>query len=395
MDQQVHSERNVLHDILHLVKQNIILILVVIIATVSVGIVFSSFRKPKYITEEQVLFSMGDGTSITSDVNTMYAYKGTVMDFADNGVVVDRANYYASLYYKKYSASVTTGNKLQSFINDVLYLEKRVLSCKDEIAVLDELAVIKTEIDKIANNGISASEKTLYDKLNEEAELLRQQAGFISKIREYREQLKTQTSDAEIKRLNASIKDAETRLIEAKRGTVSVVDYSVNTIQDIENKKIALNDIILAEKSSDLYYEFNREERVTGYLTSSRISVTDYVYDTESKSFAFGVKYTDHNEQLSKENVKLLVLAFNVASSYFFEGLYPVIEDLGMAGCSVDVTQSMIIIVSVLLGVVLSCLIIYLKKVFDKTVKDKEVVEMITGVKVMACIERQEDVTNG
>ena len=84
MDQQnvqsTGAEKNGFQELLYVLKKNILLILIITVVATAIGGVFAIFRKPDYIAEEQVLYRMGDGSDVASDINTMNAYKTAVYE---------------------------------------------------------------------------------------------------------------------------------------------------------------------------------------------------------------------------------------------------------------------------------------------------------------------------
>ncbi len=62
---------------------------------------------------------------------------------------------------------------------------------------------------------------------------------------------------------------------------------------------------------------------------------------------------------------------------------------------SVDISTRNIILISVLLGVVLAALVVFVKYALDNTVKDRETLENITGSAVIAYIEDVKEVNRG
>ncbi len=97
-------------DILHILKRYIVLLIAVIIAFTAVGVAYSFVQKPEYTVTQKLSYkcknlpyvnSKGEtvnADTTTSNINTMMAYGDTIMDLFDEGVVLDRANY----YYKEY-----------------------------------------------------------------------------------------------------------------------------------------------------------------------------------------------------------------------------------------------------------------------------------------------------
>ncbi|MBQ3116350.1 MAG: hypothetical protein IJC07_04905 [Clostridia bacterium] len=82
------------------IKRNIILILLIIAVAIGSGFVYLHFKTPRYTAPEVVVYE-GKNANNSSEVNNYninYLFIETIVDFIDEGVVVDRANYYYVLY---------------------------------------------------------------------------------------------------------------------------------------------------------------------------------------------------------------------------------------------------------------------------------------------------------
>ncbi len=123
-NQEIAEEEGFLRKFLFVVKKHIIIILVLILLSLAGGYVYSKLKKPYYTSTQDVFFtalnlsaqSESDSTkAITSSINTMQAYFSTVKDFADEQVVVDRANFYYMNYSNaKEFGSITVGGETYS-----------------------------------------------------------------------------------------------------------------------------------------------------------------------------------------------------------------------------------------------------------------------------------------
>jgi capsular polysaccharide biosynthesis protein len=90
-----------LRDLLLILKRNLLFMAIIVIIFAVVGGVFVFTQKPTYTSTEKVMFTatnIGENNSSQGNYNSMYAYVDTVMDFCDEGVVLDRANYYYTQY---------------------------------------------------------------------------------------------------------------------------------------------------------------------------------------------------------------------------------------------------------------------------------------------------------
>lgn len=91
---------NFLHSIIRAVRKFWILIIAVVVAAVAVGGVVAVTKTPKYTVNETVVYKAQNihSDSTVNNINAMNAFLGTIVDFCDEEVVVDRANYYYAMY---------------------------------------------------------------------------------------------------------------------------------------------------------------------------------------------------------------------------------------------------------------------------------------------------------
>lgn len=98
MDEHIIEENGntLVRDILFVLKRNIILILAVVILFAAGGVGYTFIMEPSYTASYRVIFQAqtSSSASITQNINAMRAYIDTAVDFCDEGVVIDRANYY-------------------------------------------------------------------------------------------------------------------------------------------------------------------------------------------------------------------------------------------------------------------------------------------------------------
>ena len=119
---------------------------------------------------------------------------------------------------------------------------------------------------------------------------------------------------------------------------------------------------------------------------------------SDQLEFFFSLSYKDENPLVAEEKVRILSLAYAREiqsstvdnSSSYFGGIDIILTDLGCYGCDVDMSTTKILVIFTLAGVVLSLLCVYLKVLFDNTVKDKETIEKLTGTNLLAYIKDQE-----
>ena len=101
--------------VLFVLKRNLILILAVIFIVTGCGVGFSYIRNPEYTAIMRVSFSVEGDNSVTIGENIQYI--NTIVDFADEGVVVDRANAY---YIKWVDGYKKDGKSVEKFCQDYM-----------------------------------------------------------------------------------------------------------------------------------------------------------------------------------------------------------------------------------------------------------------------------------
>lgn len=264
-----------IQQVLYHLKKNLVLILTVIIIVTGCGAGYSVVRKPEYTANMRVSFSVEGKDSATIGENIQYI--NTIVDFVDEGVVVDRANAY---YIKWVDGYKKDGKTVQEFC----------------------------EVFKEINTpGV------------------------------------------------------------------------VNT----------------------LYRDYDRIETLSAdkFIYASSIS-TKTKQNEDTTNWIFQICCSDGSSQDALEKAYILVLAYEhelEGGEYFGENssLKVNIGNLGFDGVSVDMSKKSIIIIAFALGVVLAVLLVYVKNLFDNTIKDKDELEMITGVELVGCIDLVEEGKNG
>lgn len=416
------GNKSILREILYVLKKNLILLLAVIFVVTAAGGVYAFLRKPSYVATEKLLFRMGDSAYIADDINTMGAYKSTVQSFANQGKVVDRANYYATKYYEFFKVGEHKVT-LEQFIDAVESLEGQIKSYENEKEIWEEIKEISTTLHE---NHISNSIDGVKDTLEAQKQILYGCAFLMQQIR-YEQTLLEMPgqTDAEIKAIKTSLDKNKKSLSTLLKKEALLISEEVFRLvmKDIRDKDPDFAQTFLDQTNYEtlqashqarideiddeistfqtegfgqiLFYDVNDPDikAVAGqepYISANAIGINHT--DQDEKSFVFSISYTEDKEDLAKEKVKLLTLAFNIESSYFFTAKNTSIDDLGLVSCNVDMAKSTIILIAFAIGVLLGAITVYLVYVLDKTIKTKEEAERIAECAVLACIEPQEEV---
>lgn len=161
---------------------------------------------------------------------------------------------------------------------------------------------------------------------------------------------------------------------------ITVATVELPTVADFFKKEVVVNG------ANDSY---GKEH--FGSISSGAIS-TSY---NEEKRF-LTISYTDANKEVAKTKIDAVIQAGKTViestnedgtPTYFsvYVEILPV--DAGKASVSENSNKNTVIILSVVLGAVLSIGIVLLKNLLDDTIKSKEDLEKITGIKMLACID--------
>lgn len=170
--------------------------------------------------------------------------------------------------------------------------------------------------------------------------------------------------------------------------------FENNIGNDAVSVRQALKDYVKKVEQSD-NYSLLVDTKIE-YIRPANITISSTSND--QLEFYFSLSYKDDNPLVAEEKVRILSLAYAREiqsstvdnSSSYFGGIDIILTDLGCYGCTVDMSTTKILVIFTLAGVVLSLLCVYLKVLFDNTVKDKETVEKLTGVNLLAYIQDQE-----
>ena len=92
-----------IRNILSIAKRNLLLMIIIVAIVIGAGFVYLHFKTPYYTAHEMVVY---EGKNVANsdgvrDYNINYLFIETMVDFMDEGVVVDRANFYYGRYKNK------------------------------------------------------------------------------------------------------------------------------------------------------------------------------------------------------------------------------------------------------------------------------------------------------
>lgn len=112
---------NAMRNILHTAKKNLFLILAVVLLVTALGGVYSYLVKPVYTATQKLVYvgENDNSDSVVNDYNTMNIFVGTIIDFCDEEVVIDRANAYYINYENEKAKPGNENYSVEDFIDQL------------------------------------------------------------------------------------------------------------------------------------------------------------------------------------------------------------------------------------------------------------------------------------
>lgn len=134
------------------------------------------------------------------------------------------------------------------------------------------------------------------------------------------------------------------------------------------------------------------EANYNKYITKSMTSVS-YKYDDSTPTAVMRLSVRNLNSQYAREMVRIFAFTVNFsinkepfkdkATAEYIE----LATDSSGVAVSSDMSPKRIVTISAVLGIVVAVLVVFLKRLSDNTLRDKEVLENITGAPVIAYID--------
>lgn len=403
------AKNNTVSAVFGALKKNWILILVIIILFACMGVMYTRMQNSVYTAREKVFYTarniVVDNDNSAEHVNAARAYIDTVADFCNEENSVKRADY----MYGRFLAEKELNPDLTA--ND--FLDK--IKEENRKYTYNELtAFIGSNVDVDVFYTVSVEEnKRMVDKTfsfnGKIVELFDQEFVLQNPVAS----LTVKKSDFLYAKITESYKSeyAFYDLSKVKIGqTVKVFTYEdaqhvkpIELVGEFQN----YDDYSCTVKVDGVSRRILREnfKKLTvilpSYFYAGSISV-DYEKTASSgdENFIFTINYTDVTPELAMEKVKFIISAIDYetklyATNYyapaeakfiFFKNVEVSIVDAGYSGYSSSVSFIKNMVVFLAIGVLVGVLSAYLKELFDNTVKTKEDLEHITGVKMLSAI---------
>lgn len=412
MEQTNNNEKSVgIGDIFGFFRKNWILILVIVILFSAMGVVYGRFQKPVYTARHQAFYSTRnitvDDPNAAEHVNVARAFMDTVVDFADEELVVKRADYLYDEYlsqklvnpdltakeylnsldevYKKYDYSELS-ELVQAPVD--VFFKQEVLEGKQ---LIDRTFVFRGTLTSRSNDKITVMS-------NSETAIDISKSDFLYAVKTDR--YMSEYSFADLSLLSAG-------------DNVKVYMSNVDLTEELVCKFVSVDNNVLTLDVNGTEVEIKKANfkkltlTIPSYFNADSISV-DYANGTNDtdESFVFTFKYTDDTPELAIDKVQFVIKAMSIETNiYLFNENAPMLAKFvlfknvevnidGSAGylyytSSVSKTKTRILFF--VIGVAAGCLIAYIKEILDKTIKKKEDLEAISGTKILTVIPAEED----
>lgn len=121
MNNNIEEGSITLRSILDVLRRNIILLVSVIVIVTLIGVGYAKTQEPDYTAKETVFFKAQDAKydNTINNINIMQAFVETIMDFCDEGVVVDRADCYYEDYMKEFYKPANVDYTVDKYIQEM------------------------------------------------------------------------------------------------------------------------------------------------------------------------------------------------------------------------------------------------------------------------------------
>lgn len=168
---------------------------------------------------------------------------------------------------------------------------------------------------------------------------------------------------------------------------------SQNAANDAQNTaslgKIYLPMVKDAMTSPAFIEDVNKElQKQSGYEDAS-VNAGRISFSTKDESLIFGISYSDANEEDAIVKLKTIYAVAETGLAEYFPA-----KDVSITSTnkSIAVAESrgfvQYVVMGVIAGIVIGIVIAMLRYVLDNTLHDQEDLEEITGVRLIACIEK-------
>ncbi len=384
-------------------------LLIGLVCGASIGGILSTREVPTYTAYETVDYTAKNiaetSENAASHVTGARTYITTVVEFARQGCVGDRANFY-------YDEFLSSGKTIEEFLFEHDNERKtRETYTFDQLASGEMLGGLYDVFYNASSDGVNFyrsfytgrlyafdNQKVTFKNGNTEFSIFKDSYVTSQKSDVYRDEF-TYDEIVCVKDRNVKVYYYEGNSnLNPKTVTGKIISFSE---ESITVKKQDESEIIIA-----------RDKYKTGKLVASTNIYASGImlnYSARTDSFIFDVSYTDTNKNAVANKVKIAILAINDEAHVYknvttggtsvqykyFKVIRINIDDMSLRYIKTNDGRRAMILRAGLIGLVAGAVVIYVLSVMDRTVKSKEELEEITGVSLLTYISKQEEKSNG
>ena len=357
-ENEKETEPSALSRILLVVKRNILLILIIVAIGIGAGVLIAYLKKPVYTATNVVTFTAASTSSekqsITSNIDFMTLNFKSVVDFCRSDVVADRADfYYANLLKERET--------------------KPSLSVNEYLKALE---IYEDTYKKQAEYGAYTYSDYYNDKVTSSK-------GYVELYGE-----------------DKTHADEYVDLMLSKDLNVSYGVFRYFFARKKANASLTLENYMAYYRTFDgthytpsatLRRQYVNTENITSFSSMATGATAAYI------NF-FTITYKDYGSQTAREKLSVIDFAaeeeinagFGAGSEEYFNGIRIAIKPSEDPTIASDTSKRRIVLIAALVGVVVAGVAVYIKHLFDTTVKDKNELEKLTGTTVLAYIADRE-----
>ena len=411
------ENENFLHKIIGALRRYWLVAAAVFAAAVCAGIAFSFLRTAFYTATVTAVYSARDiaveDQNSTSHINVANGYLDTFADFIDEENVLSRADYYYSLFADRHADGCSIddftdelraaadkeyayselgeliGKPVYVFVKHTEYNEFGSSAKKTDYVYSGELISFTADAITLEKDGITFTVDRIVTEEGSEA-ASKTEFSHAKAVSSYKSEYDY-----------GDLEYAVGMRIKAVVNSNGVRSVKTGVLQSFDSTGIVL-------KSGDNESGVPKADFVTAYPDYPESIVKEGIkvnYTSNDKSFGMTVSYKDADPQDSLVKAKLTVLAAALEANVIEEPesgqraefsykYFPRADisftDMGTASPAIDMSKTKIVIIFALIGLILSAVSVYLASVSDRTIKSKNQLEEITGVSMLAAIEKTE-----
>lgn len=416
------SDKNTISGIFGALRKNWLLIVISLVVFAIAGGIYLSLQKPIYTAKNKAFYTahniVVDNDNSAEHVNAARVYIDTVVDFCNEENTVKRADYYYGRYLaeKELNPDLTVEQFLQTLnqekktYTDFNQLMQFVGGERLDVFYTVHAVENKREVEKtfVFSGTIIIQDNSIVEEDEGLDKIIITHAGETFEVLR-KDFLYARVSDTYMSEYSFLNLD-----LISQGQTVKVFTYEdVKHLKPIEKvgvfKGYDDTGVTIEVDGQDvtiLREDFKKLTLVLpSYFNANAISVEyEKSIVSNEENFILTIGYADANQQIARDKVRFVINAIDTeaklyaidelepveAKFTFFKNVEVTISDADFDGYSSSVSTIKTMFVFLAIGIAVGVLTAYLKELFDNTIKTKDELEALTGVKMLSAIPVEE-----